>query len=50
MPNKPKPEDCRHNEGVACTTPGKCACCGWNPDVERARAEANSHKFRIKKE
>lgn len=38
MSNKPKPEDCRFNEGVACTTPGKCASCGWNEKVAAERA------------
>jgi hypothetical protein len=38
MSNKPKPKDCQFNEGVACTSPGKCASCGWNEKVAAARA------------
>ena len=38
MSSKQKSKDCRFNEGVACTTPGKCASCGWNDEVAAERA------------
>lgn len=38
MSNKPKPVECPHNEGVACTNPNKCGSCGWNPHVAAGRA------------
>lgn len=31
-------KDCKYNEGVGCTTPGKCDHCGWNDIVAAARS------------
>ena len=25
---------CKHNPGVGCSDPSKCAVCGWNPEEE----------------
>lgn len=38
MQNKQVSEDCRFNEGVACTTPGKCSSRSWNENVAAERA------------
>ena len=38
MLSKTKQENCQFNEGVACTTPGKCSSCGWNDEVAAERA------------
>ena len=31
---------CKHNPGVGCSDPSKCAVCGWNPAEARRRLEA----------
>lgn len=31
---------CKHNPGVGCSDPSKCAACGWNPAEARRRLEA----------
>ena len=30
---------CKHNPGVGCSDPSKCAVCGWNPAEARRRLE-----------
>ena len=32
--------ECKHNHGVGCEDPSKCATCGWNPAEARRRLEA----------
>lgn len=32
--------ECKHNHGVGCADPSKCATCGWNPAEARRRLEA----------
>ena len=32
--------ECKHNAGVGCLDPSKCAACGWNPAEARRRLEA----------
>ncbi len=34
---------CPHNAYVVCDDKTKCATCGWNPDVEKARKEHLTH-------
>lgn len=37
---KPPSFPCPHNDGVECaTSQRKCARCGWNPAVAKARSE-----------
>ena len=31
---------CKHNPGMGCSDPSKCAVCGWNPAEARRRLEA----------
>lgn len=39
---------CKHNPGVGCSDPSKCAACGWNPAEARRRLEAQKAAlFRI---
>lgn len=38
MSKRPKTEQCRFNEGVACATQGRCESCGWNEKVAAERA------------
>lgn len=38
MTDKTHSENCRFNEGVACTNPGRCERCGWNDEVAAERA------------
>ena len=32
--------ECKHNTGVGCLDPSKCATCGWNPAEARRRIQA----------
>ena len=32
--------ECKHNHGVGCEDPSKCATCGWNPAEARRRLKA----------
>lgn len=32
--------ECKHNTGVGCLDPSKCAVCGWNPAEARRRLKA----------
>ena len=35
---KPQESECQYNNGVLCACQ-RCATCGWNPKVEKARKE-----------
>ena len=47
---KPKPEACPHNEGVACYHTADCEGCGWNPDVAAKRQAELKAKLGIKEQ
>lgn len=47
-PIKREPPTCPHNDGVVCDPDlKKCPCCGWDPDVGKARLEKICRKLGI---